>query len=51
MICGVMLKDIVESTVITSRLGVDNLENQSGQSRGPFEAEEIQVGWTYCKKR
>ena len=26
MICGVMLQDKVESTVIASRMGVDNLE-------------------------
>ena len=26
MICGVTLKDMVESTVIASRVGVDNLE-------------------------
>ena len=23
----------------------------SGQSRGAFEAEKIEVVWTYCKKR
>ena len=43
MIWGVMLKDMVESTVIASRVGVDDL--------GAFEAEKIEVVWTYCKKR
>ena len=37
MICRVTLKDMVESTVIASR--------------GAFEAEKIEVVWTYCKKR
>ena len=36
MICGVTLKDRVESTVIASRVGVNDLE---------------EVVWTYCKKR
>ena len=31
MICGVMLKDIVESTVIASRVGVDDLEEHLRQ--------------------
>ena len=31
MICGVMLKDMVESTVIASRVGVDDLEGHSRQ--------------------
>ena len=31
MICRVMLKDKVESTVIASRLGVDNLEEHLRQ--------------------
>ena len=43
MICGVTLKDMVESTVIASR--------GSERSRGAFEAEKIEVVWTYCKKR
>ena len=33
MICGVMLKDMVESTVIASRLGVDDLEEHLRQKR------------------
>ena len=41
MICGVTLKDMVESTVIESRR----------RSRGALEAEKIEVVWTYCKKR
>ena len=41
MICRVTLKDMVESTVIASRVG----------SRGAFEAEKIAMVWTYCKKR
>ena len=43
MICGVTLKDMVESTVIASRVGVDDL--------GAFEAKKIEVVWAYCKKR
>ena len=42
MICRVTLKDIVESTVIASRVEVDD---------SAFEAEKIEVVWTYCKKR
>ena len=45
MICGVTLKDKVESTVIASRVGVGDI------FRGAFEAEKIEVVWTYCKKR
>ena len=33
MICGVTLKDMVESTVIVSRMGVDNLEEHLRQKR------------------
>jgi len=33
MICGVMLKNNVESTVIASRVGVDNLEEHLRQKR------------------
>ena len=33
MICGVMLKDMVESTVIASRVGVDVLEEHLRQKR------------------
>ena len=33
MICGVTLKDMVESTVLASRLGVDNLEQHLRQKR------------------
>ena len=44
MICGVTLKDKVESTVIALRIG-------SGRFRGAFEVEKIEVVWTYCKKR
>ena len=33
MICGVMLKDIVESIVIASRVGVDDLEEHLRQKR------------------
>ena len=33
MICGVMLKDMVESTVIASRVGVDDLEKHLRQKR------------------
>ena len=33
MICGVMLKDKVESTVIALRVGVDNLEENLRQKR------------------
>ena len=33
MICGVTLKDMVESTVLASRLGVDNLEEHLRQKR------------------
>ena len=33
MICGVTLKDKVESTVIASRVGVDNLEKHLRQKR------------------
>ena len=33
MICGVTLKDLFESTVIASRVGVDNLEEHLRQQR------------------
>ena len=33
MICGVTLKDMVESTVIASRVGVDDLEGHLKQKR------------------
>ena len=33
MICGVTLKDMVESTVIVSRVGVDDLEEHLRQKR------------------
>ena len=33
MICGVTLKDMVESTVITWRMGVDDLEEHLRQTR------------------
>ena len=33
MICRVMLKDMVESTVIASRVGVDNLEEHLRKKR------------------
>ena len=33
MICGVPLKDMVESTVIASRVGVDDLEEHLRQKR------------------
>ena len=33
MICGVMLKDMVESTVITLRVGADDLEEHLRQKR------------------
>ena len=33
MICGVTLKDMVESTVIASRMGMDNLEEDLRQKR------------------
>ena len=33
MICGVTLKEMVESTVIASRVGVDNLEGHLRQKR------------------
>ena len=33
MICGATLKDMVESTVIASRVGVDDLENHLRQKR------------------
>ena len=33
MICGVTLKDMVESTVIALRMGVDNLEEHLRQKR------------------
>ena len=33
MICGVTLKDLVESTVISSRVGVDDLEEHMKQKR------------------
>ena len=46
MICGVALKDMVESTVTASRVEVNDLE-----SREAFEAEKIEVVWTYYKKR
>ena len=40
MICGMTLKDMVESTVTASIVGVDDLE-----------AKKIEVVWGYCKKR
>ena len=43
MICRVTLKDMVASTLTASRVGVNDL--------GEFEAEKIEVVWTYCKKR
>ena len=43
MISRKTLKDMAESTVIASRVGVDD--------RGQLEAEKIEVLWTYCKKR
>ena len=33
MICGVTLKDMIESTVIASRVGVDDLEEHLKQKR------------------
>ena len=33
MICGVTLKDIVESTVLASRVGVDDLEEHLRQKK------------------
>ena len=33
MICGVTLKDMIESTVIASRVGVDDLEEHLRQKR------------------
>ena len=33
MICGVTLKDMVESTVIASRVGVDDLEKHLRQKK------------------
>ena len=33
MLCGVMLKDMVESTVIASRVGVDDLGEHLRQKR------------------
>ena len=33
MICGVMLKDMVENTVIASRVGVDDLKEHLRQKR------------------
>ena len=33
MICGAMLKDMVESTVIASRVGMDDLEEHLRQKR------------------
>ena len=44
MICRVMLKDKVESAVYC-------IESGSGRFRGAFEAEKIEVVWTYCEKR
>ena len=38
------MKDMVESTVIALRVGVDDLEEH-------FEAEKIEMVRTYCKKR
>ena len=43
MIYEVMLKDKVESTVIASRVGVDDLEEHLRQ--------KIEMVWTYCPKR
>ena len=43
MICGVTLRDKVESTVIASRVGVNDLEEHLRQ--------KIAMVWTYCKKR
>ena len=44
IICGVTLRDNVESTVIASRVGVNDLEEHMRQKR---------LRWfvTYCKKR
>ena len=39
MICRVMLKDMVESTVIASRVGVNDLEEHLRQKK-------IEVVWT-----
>ena len=33
MICRVMMKDVIESTVIASRVGVDDLEEHMRQKR------------------
>ena len=44
MICVVTLKDMVESTVIASRVGMNDLEVHLKQKR-------LWVVWTYCKKR
>ena len=43
MICGLTLKDKVESTVIALRVRVDNLEEHLKK--------KSEVVWTYCKKR
>ena len=44
MICRVMLRDKMESTVIALKVGVDNLEDHLKQKK-------IMVVQTYCKKR
>ena len=44
MICRATLQDMVESTVIASRVGVDDLEEHLRQKR-------FVCGCTYCKKR
>ena len=46
MICGVTLKDKVESTVIASRVGVDDLEEHLRQIKI-----KIKMVLTYCTKR
>ena len=37
IICGVMLKDMAESTLIASRVGVDDLEEHLRQKRGGWD--------------
>ena len=44
IICGATLKDIWLRVRYC-------IESGSGRSRGAFEAEKIEVVWTYCKKR
>ena len=46
MICGVMLKDMVESTVIASRVGVDDLEEHLRKERLRLRVLELNTeGW------